>query len=303
MDVTNTKYRIRQCSNCPEDLKYFCLTCLSNLCLQCGENHMMKNSNKDLYNVITYREKSNYLQNHEICVRHPSNVYTEYCELCKIPICTDCTDHRNHRQTDVGTAYEENRRTKEIIIKKIQNEALSIRYALLVDIELDFKTVISDVAHVNSKILRNSEKLMGFPDNELDGEKLFVKLKKNINKYIASTHIYEHIYEKSSYFPIKFLLSVKKRQSKTLKKYGQITLTPCKSLKRKTITEKLLTIISTDNGKRLTEREKLTRVMGVQFNKMLRAIAFLLVQMPTLVKSLPRIGSEGNSTTQGSKYF
>lgn len=80
----------------------------------------------------------------------------------------------------------------------------------MVDIDFDFKIVILDVVYVNLKILRNLEKLMGFFDNELDGEKLFVKFKKNINKYIVSIYIYEYIYEKLFYFFIKFLLFVKK---------------------------------------------------------------------------------------------
>lgn len=91
MDAKNTKYRIRQCSKCPGDLEYFCVTCSSDLCLECKENHMM-NLDKDMCNVIIYREKSNYLQKHEICIRHPNNIYTKYCELCRIPICTECTD-------------------------------------------------------------------------------------------------------------------------------------------------------------------------------------------------------------------
>lgn len=302
MDATNTKYRIRQCSKCPGDLKYFCVTCSSDLCLQCGKNHVMKNSNKDLYNVILYREKFNYLQTHEICSRHPNNVYKKYCELCKIPICTDCTDHRNHRQTDVGTALYEAKRKNREIVQNIRSQALPIRFALLADIDLDFKTVISDVAHLNSRILRNLEKLMGFPDNELDVEKLFVKLKIKINKYIDSIYKYEQDYVKSSEAPIKFLLSVKKHQTKPFKKYGQITLTPCKSLKTETVIEKLQTINSRDNGKRLTETEKQTRDLRAQMNKFLIVFASCIIRIPTLMDKISCEISEGKIKIQGGKY-
>lgn len=263
MDATNTKYRIRQCSKCPEDLEYFCVTCSSDLCLQCGENHMMMNLNKDTCNVIIYREKSNYLQKHEICLRHPNNVYTKYCELCKIPICTDCTDHRNHRQTDIGTAYEAKRENKEIV-ENFQGQALPIRFALLADIKLDLKTFISDVADRNSKILRSSEKLKGCIDNvlhELHLTNLCLKQKIEMNKYIASICIYEHKYEQSSDAPIQFLLSVKKHKLKTFKNYGHITLTTCKFSKTEMVFEKLLSINSTIKGYHRMDR-LLTKMMS-----------------------------------------
>lgn len=274
MDTTNTKYRIRQCSNCPGNLEYVCVTCSSDLCVQCGRNHMMKNLNKDTCNVILYREKSNYIEKHEICVRHPNNVYTKYCELCKIPICTICTDHRNHRQTDVGTAYEEKRRNMEII-KKIKNEALPIRNALLIDIDLDFETFFSDVVHLNSNILRNAEKLTVCLDNvlhEFPLENLCLKQKNKINKYIANTSLYEHKYEQSSNAPVTFLLSVKKHQSKTFKSYDQITfnLTTCMSLKTKTVIEKLVTINFTNKGKRLKETQNINLSMSAVLAKIRR---------------------------------
>lgn len=268
MDATNIKYRIRQCSKCPGDLKYFCETCSSDLCLQCGENHMRKNSNEDTCNVILYREKSNYLQKHEICMRHPNNVYKKYCGLCKIPICTECTEHSTHEQFDIETAYEEKRRNREII-KKIKNEAFPICYALLADIDLEFKTVFSDVAHLHAKILRNSEKLTGCLDNELNLKKIFMKLENKINKYIARPYIYEHEYEQSSGAPIKFLLSVKKHQSKAFKKYGQITLTPCKLPKTETVIGKL-TINFTNKETLLEGTENINRRMAAVLTKMIR---------------------------------
>lgn len=268
MDAANTKYRIRQCSKCPGDLKYFWET---DLCLQCGETIIMENSYKDLYKVVIYQEKFNYLRKHEKCLRHPNNVYTKYCELCKIPLCTDCTDHKNHWQTDVGKALHEAKRKNREIIQNIRCRALPICFSRLADIDLAFKTVISDVAHVNSNILRNSEKLTGCLDNESDLEKSFVKLKIKTNKYIARPYIYEHEYEQSSNAPIKFLLSVKKDESKAFKKYRNITLTPYKSPKTETVIEKLLTINSRDKGKRLTETEKINRRMDVQLAKMTRA--------------------------------
>lgn len=270
MDATNTKYRIRQCSKCPGDLEYFCVTCSSDLCLECKENHMM-NLDKDMCNVIIYREKSNYLQKHEICIRHSNNIYTKYCELCRIPICTECTDHRNHRQTDVETAYEAKRKNREIV-QNIQWQARPICTGLLLSIVTDLRTVFSNTVHLKLKILRNSEKLMGCLDNVLHNfhlEHRCLKQKIEVIKYIAKTYnVYERLYEHSSDAPIKFLLSVKKHQStKSFKNHGQITLTTCKSLKTETIIEKLLTINFTNKGERLEKlsEKKLRTSQPMQF--------------------------------------
>lgn len=302
MDAANTKYRIRQCSKCPGDLKYFCETCSSDLCLQCGEAIIMKNSSKDLYKVIIYQEKFNYLRKDEICLRHPNNVYTKYCELCKIPICTVCTAHKNHWQTDVGKALHEAKRKNRKIIQNIRCRALPICFARLADIDLAFKTVISDVAHVNSNILRNSEKLTGCLDNKYDLEKFFVKLEIKTNKYIARPYIYEHEYEQSSYAPIKFLLSVKKHESKAFKKYRKITLTPYKSPMTETVIEKLLTINFRDKGKRIKESEKITQDLRAQLIKVLivHASSMILI-LSTLMEKISCEISEGKIKIQGSK--
>lgn len=265
MDATITKCRIRQCSKCPGDLKYFCVTCSSDLCLKCKENHMMMNSNKDMCNVIIYREKSNYLQKHDICMRHPNNVNTKYCELRRIPICTECTDHRNHRQTDVETAYEAKRKNREIV-QNIQWQALPICSGLLLSRVIDSRSVYSNTANLKLKILilRNSEKLVGCLDYVLHNfhlEHRCFKQKIKVSKYITKTNMYERLYEHSSDAPITFLLSVKKHQStKSFKNHGQMTLTTCKSLKTETIIEKLLTINFTNKGQSLEKLlEKILR--------------------------------------------
>lgn len=256
MDATNTKCRIRQCSKCPGILEYFCVTCSSDLCLECTMLHMITNLNKNVCNVVLYREKSNYLQKHEICMRHPNNVYTKYCEPCRIPICTDCTDHRNHIQTDVETAYETKRKNREIV-QNIQWQELPFCSGLLLSRVIDLKSVYSNTANLKLKILRNSEKLMGCLNYVLHNfhlEHRCLKQKIKVSKYIAKTyiHVYERLYEHSSDAPIKFLLSVKKHQStKSFKNHSTITLTTCKSLKTETIIEKLLAINFTNKGDRL----------------------------------------------------
>lgn len=295
MDTTNSKLRIRQCSECSGDLKYFCVTCSSELCLQCKGEHVLNNSEKDIHSVIIYREKSNYLKNHEICVRHPHNVYYNYCELCKLPICIDCTEHETHKQTDIGTAYEAKRQKREII-QKCQEEAFycSLRFA---DIDLSFKTMFSDKTNINSDILTKSEKLTGCLDNVLHNFHLkhrCLKQKIKINKYIASTYIYEQD-ERSSDAPIQFLLSIKKHHFKCYKYFqthGQKTITTLKSLKAETDTviEKLLTVKLTNKRKRLEEIEEIKQHVNARIMKIARDPLSLIAfakDIPKLLSLLP----------------
>lgn len=296
MDTTNIKYRIRQCSECSGNLKYFCQTCSLDLCLQCGENHVMSGSKNDIHNIILYREKFNKLRKHEICVRHPGSVYDNYCEVCKIPICTDCTEHKTHTQTDVGTAYEEKRQNREIFKKEILNESLPFCFALQYNIDMVLKTMSSDIAKLNSEMIKNSEKLTGCLDTVLHNfhlEHRCLKQKNELNKYIASTYIYEHVYEHSSDAPIKFLSSVKKHRSKIFRNHGQITLS--KPLKKtEAVIEKLLTIKFTNKEMRQTGNEVFSH-WDNQYIKMFRAPQSMLSHMkdlPMLLSQFPTLESD-----------
>lgn len=40
------------------------------------------------HDVVTRRDKINYTPTEEICVRHSSNVYENYCEPCELPSAT-----------------------------------------------------------------------------------------------------------------------------------------------------------------------------------------------------------------------
>lgn len=116
-----------------------------------------------------------------------------------------------------------------------------------------------------------------------------------MKKCIASTSIYEHVYEHSSDAPIKFLLSVKKHRSnnKTFKNHGQITLT--KLLNPKTVIEKLLTIKLRDKGKQLSINS-----ISDQIAKMLRAPKSMLSffkDLPMLLSDFPTIESEPDFAT------
>lgn len=213
MDTSNTKYRIRQCSECSDGLEYFCGTCSRDLCLQCREEHVMKMAAiGNVHNVIKYREKSKYLKNHELCLRHPNNVYDNFCEFCNIPICSNCTEHRTHKTTNVKTAYETRRRQNKAIIQKIEEEEIFC-CGLWFSIDVDFKIVSEDVTNINSELQILSKNLTAYIDSLLfnfPAEIRCLKQKIEMKRRIARTQTYEHVYEYSSIVPIKFLLSVKK---------------------------------------------------------------------------------------------
>lgn len=292
MDTTNIEYRIRQCSKCSGDLKYFCVTCSFDLCLQCGENHIMKCSKNDIHDLILYREKFNQIRKHEICVRHPGSVYDHYCEVCKIPICTDCTEHGTHTQTDVGTAYAEKHRNREII-KTIKYETLPNCVAFQTSIEINFKTGFSD--EVNSEMRTHLRKLLGCLDNVLHNFNVkhrCLKQKMKMKKYIARTSIYEQKYEHSSDAPIHFLLSIKKHHLTCSKIFlhSQGTISTFKSLKAETDTviENLLTIKLTNKRIHLTETE-LVQHLNAVLMKMARNPRTMLAFMKEIPKIISRL--------------
>lgn len=213
MDTSNTKYRIRQCSECSDGLEYFCVPCSRGLCLQCRKEHVLKMAAiGEIHNVIKHREKSKCLKNQELCLRHPNSVYDNYCEFCNIPICSDCTEHRTHNKTNVGTAYETKRRQKKAMIQKIEQEELFC-WGLWFDIDLDFKIVSENVTNINSELLvlsKNLTRCIGSLLQNFPAKIRCLKQKIKMIRCIAHTQIYEHVYEHSSIVPIKFLSSAKK---------------------------------------------------------------------------------------------
>lgn len=258
MDTSNTKYRIRQCSECSDGLEYFCETCSRDLCSRCRKIHVLKLAGiGDIHNVITYREKSVYLKNQELRLRDPNSVYDNFCEFCNIPICSDCSEHRTHNKADVGTAYETKRRQKRAMIQKIEEEELFC-WGLWFDIDLDFKILSEDVKNINSELLTLSKNLKGcidsLPYNFL-AEIRCLKQKIKMIRCIARTQTYEHVYEHSSIVPIKFLLSTKKAhhfkkiERNFLKHHCKATLREVTSMEY--VIDKLPTIELTSQEKRI----------------------------------------------------
>lgn len=315
MDTSNTKYRIRQCSECSDGLEYFCETCSRDLCLECRKEHLMEMAAKgdtSIHNVIKYREKSQYLKKHDLCLRHPNSVYDNFCEICNIPICSDCTEHRTHKQTDVGTAYETKRRQNKAMIQKFAEDELFCS-SLLFEIELDFKMISEDVANINSELQILSKNLTGYIDSLLSNFPAEFRCKKQkikMKRCIASTQKYEHVYEHSSIVPIKFLLSVKKAHSfkmnnrTFLKRHCKATLRESRNMEY--VIERLPTINITSPEKRIQSTsdmsltEKMKREVLIQTRNMYRSPQSILTYVkyfkmltskyPTLYQTVVELG-------------
>lgn len=286
MDTSNTKYRIRQCSECSDGLEYFCETCSRDLCLECSNEHFMEMAaigDTSIHNVIKYREKSKYLKKHDLCLRHPNSVYDNFCEFCNIPICSDCTEHRTHKKTDVGTAYETKRRQNKAMIQKFAEKEMFCDWLLFLT-ELDFKMVSEDVANINSELQILSKNLTGYIDSlrlNFPAEFRCKKQKIKMKRCIASTQTYEHVYEHSSIVPIKFLLSIKKAHSfkmnnrTFLKRHCKATFRESRNMEY--LIEKLPTINITSPEKRI----QITSDMGL--TEKIKSIA--LIRTRNLAKS------------------
>nr|XP_034319887.1 uncharacterized protein LOC109618176 [Crassostrea gigas]XP_034319888.1 uncharacterized protein LOC109618176 [Crassostrea gigas]XP_034319889.1 uncharacterized protein LOC109618176 [Crassostrea gigas]XP_034319890.1 uncharacterized protein LOC109618176 [Crassostrea gigas]XP_034319891.1 uncharacterized protein LOC109618176 [Crassostrea gigas]XP_034319892.1 uncharacterized protein LOC109618176 [Crassostrea gigas]XP_034319893.1 uncharacterized protein LOC109618176 [Crassostrea gigas] len=158
MATANSLYSTHKCSKCPGDTEYHCVSCPCDLCPQCKENHVKDLQTID-HDVVSHRDKINYIPTQEICVRHPSHVYTKYCEPCELPVCFHCRKHRTHRLLDVEIAYKTKRQQHRGTIHTIRSEALFYRPVLLPRIKTDFKTCHTEFSLYQSEMLTKAQTL------------------------------------------------------------------------------------------------------------------------------------------------
>nr|XP_034320706.1 uncharacterized protein LOC105333854 [Crassostrea gigas] len=163
MDTGSSPCQVHQCSKCRGDTAYYCVSCPCDLCPQCKENHVKDLQTID-HDVVSHRDKINYIPTQEICVRHPSHVYTKYCEPCQVPVCFHCRKHRTHRQLDVGTSYKTKRQQHRGTIHTIRSEALFYRPVLLTEIKADVKTCHTEFSPLQSEMLTKAQRLKDLID-------------------------------------------------------------------------------------------------------------------------------------------
>nr|XP_034308421.1 uncharacterized protein LOC105332837 [Crassostrea gigas]XP_034308422.1 uncharacterized protein LOC105332837 [Crassostrea gigas]XP_034308423.1 uncharacterized protein LOC105332837 [Crassostrea gigas]XP_034308424.1 uncharacterized protein LOC105332837 [Crassostrea gigas]XP_034308425.1 uncharacterized protein LOC105332837 [Crassostrea gigas]XP_034308426.1 uncharacterized protein LOC105332837 [Crassostrea gigas]XP_034308427.1 uncharacterized protein LOC105332837 [Crassostrea gigas]XP_03430842 len=260
METASTPCKVHQCSKCPGDTEYYCVSCPCDLCPQCKENHV-----KDLltidHDVVSHRDKINYIPTQEICVRHTSHVYTKYCEPCQVPVCYHCRKHRNHRQSVVRRAYRTKRQQHRGTIHTFR-EALFYRPVLLPRIKTDFKTCRTKFSLFQSEMLRKAQTLKHLIDYiqkdfmcnvfcDFDFKHRCLKQKKEMIRHIVCLQRYVHIYEQRRVIrPLQFLSSIKTALPQIHPTLHTSQLSMTESLNKEDVMESLSAIQITERGNR-----------------------------------------------------
>lgn len=165
------------------------------------------------HKIVTYRDKYEYNQKQDSCVRHSDSVYGMYCTSCELSVCFHCTEHDNHRQLYIQKAYKTKRQQYEGSIDNIRSEILYSRYFLLSEIKADVKKCHKSFSTYHSEMLRKAQIVKDCLDNISFGFHLkhkCLRYIKKINSCIARIQTCEYNIEHSSM--VKFLLYVKKIQ-------------------------------------------------------------------------------------------
>ncbi|XP_061171136.1 uncharacterized protein LOC133180685 [Saccostrea echinata] len=214
---SSAQCKVRQCSQCQLDTEFYCNTCKHDLCLQCKERHVI-DLDTMYHDVVVFREKHDYIQKQETCVRHTDKSYRKYCQSCELPVCVKCIGHRKHKILDIRLAYEANLRRCKEILNIIRNESLYNSCFLLTEIKTDRKTFCKEISNGQNKMSTKAQRLKDCIDTAICdvkfGRKRFIyRLQRQIrimNRHLGMLENYEHRYEHSANRPVEFFLFLKK---------------------------------------------------------------------------------------------
>nr|XP_034309430.1 uncharacterized protein LOC105324216 [Crassostrea gigas] len=261
METASTPCKVHQCCKCPGDTEYYCVSCPCDLCPQCKENHVKDLQTID-HDVVSYRDKINYIPTQEICVRHPSHVYTKYCEPCQVPVCYHCRKHRKHRQLVVRIAYRTKRQQHRETIHTIRGEALFHRPVLLPRIKTDFKTCRTEFSLYQSEMLTKAQTLKNLIDYmqkdftcnvfcDFDFKHRCLKQQKEMIIHIVCLQRYVYIYEQRRVIrPLQFLSSIKTALPQIHPTLHTSQFSMTESLNKEDVMESLSAIQITERGNR-----------------------------------------------------
>lgn len=163
MDTSNASYRVRRSSKCLRDMKYHCVSCQSDFCSQCKENHVTTLKTID-HKVVLHRERLNRISKTELCQKHSKKVYRKFCEVCKVPACNNCQKPRKHKKIKITKVYFSKRQNGIETINSIRSYDLFCRLVLLTEIQADFKTFLKEVSSHQSKLIIKANRLNKFID-------------------------------------------------------------------------------------------------------------------------------------------
>uniref|UniRef100_K1QE00 Tripartite motif-containing protein 3 n=1 Tax=Magallana gigas TaxID=29159 RepID=K1QE00_MAGGI len=258
--TASSPYKVHQCSKCPGDTAYHCVSCPCDLCPQCKENHVKDLQTID-HDVVSHRDKINYIPTQEICVRHPSHVYTKYCEPCQVPACNNCQTHRKHTQIDVITAYKTKRQQHRGTIHTIRSEALFYRPVLLTEIKADVKTCHTEFSPLQSEMLTKAQTLKDLIDKVVydllnnvlcyfDFKHRCKKQKIKMIRHIVRLRRYEHRYVQPAFTfsALQFLSFTKTALPQIHLTLHTSQLSMTESLNKEDVMESLSAIQITERG-------------------------------------------------------
>nr|XP_034320715.1 uncharacterized protein LOC117687750 [Crassostrea gigas]XP_034320716.1 uncharacterized protein LOC117687750 [Crassostrea gigas]XP_034320717.1 uncharacterized protein LOC117687750 [Crassostrea gigas] len=289
MDTASSKYirgsspyGVNQCSKCPGDTAYYCVSCPCDLCPQCKENHVKDLKTID-HDIVSHRDKINHIPTQEICVRHPSHVYTKYCEPCQVPVCYHYKKHRTHRQLDVKTAYKTKRQQHRGTIHTIRSEALFYRPVLLTGIKADVKTCHTEFSLLQSEMLTKAQRLKNLIDylvydllnNVLcyfDFKHRCKKQKIEMIRHIVRLRRYEHRYVQPAFTfsALQFLSFTKTALPQIHLTLHTSQLSMTESLNKEDVMESLSAIQITERGNRRVGNQCLLKLTsGAEFHQSL----------------------------------
>nr|XP_034309423.1 uncharacterized protein LOC105317721 [Crassostrea gigas] len=293
METASTPCNVHQCSKCPGDTEYYCVSCPCDLCPQCKENHVKDLQTID-HDVVSHRDKINYIPTQEICVRHPSHVYTKYCEPCQDPVCNSCSEDQSHRFRsflfgqgqheilDIQVAYKTKRQQHRETIHTIRSEALFYRPVLLPRIKSDFKTCRTEFSLYQSEMLTKAQTLNHLIDYiqkdfmcnvfcDFDFKHRCLKQKKEMIIHIVCLQRYVYIYEQRRVIrPLQFLSSIKTALPQIHPTLHTSQLSRTESLNKEDVMESLSAIQITERGNRRVGNQCLLKLTsGPEFHQSL----------------------------------
>nr|XP_034319872.1 uncharacterized protein LOC109620628 [Crassostrea gigas]XP_034319873.1 uncharacterized protein LOC109620628 [Crassostrea gigas]XP_034319874.1 uncharacterized protein LOC109620628 [Crassostrea gigas]XP_034319875.1 uncharacterized protein LOC109620628 [Crassostrea gigas]XP_034319876.1 uncharacterized protein LOC109620628 [Crassostrea gigas]XP_034319877.1 uncharacterized protein LOC109620628 [Crassostrea gigas]XP_034319878.1 uncharacterized protein LOC109620628 [Crassostrea gigas]XP_03431987 len=296
MDIARSPYRAHKCSKCPGDTEYHCVSCPCDLCPQCKENHVKDLQTID-HDVVSLRDKINYIPTQEICVRHPSHVYTKYCEPCQVPVCDSWFGHKSHKLPvrsflcgqrkhtilDIQTAYKTKQQQYRGTIHTIRSEALFYRPVLLPRIKTDFKTCHTEFSLYQSEMLTKAQTLKNrinivrkdFMCNvfcDFDFKHRCLKQMKEMSRHIVSLQEYElrYIQPEFTFSALQFLSFTKTALPQINLTLHTSQLSMTESLNKEDVMESLSAIQITERGNRRVGNQCLLKLTsGAEFHQYL----------------------------------
>ncbi|XP_052681676.1 uncharacterized protein LOC128162486 [Crassostrea angulata] len=273
METASTPCKVHQCSKCPGDTEYYCVSCPCDLCPQCKENHVKDLQTID-HDVVSYRDKINYIPTQEICVRHPSHVYIKYCEPCQVPVCNSCSEDQSHRFRsflfgqgqheilDIQVAYKTKRQQHRGTIHTI-SDAIFNRPVLLPRIKTDFKTCRTEFSRYQSEMLTKVQTLKHLINKvrkdfmcnvfcDFDFKHRCLKQKKEMIIHIVCLQEYElrYVQPKFTFSALQFLSSIKTALPQIHPTLHTSQLSMTESLNKEDVMESLSAIQITERGNR-----------------------------------------------------